>query len=146
MGHTSEDFDSVRVSIVVRAGAAAVWRGLTDGREDWWPDLEFDAAVGADLKESWDEDDGPHHAAGRVTEVVPRELLAFEWTEADWPNHLHVRIELDDHDDLTEIVVTETGFEAIVAHPDLRHAHEESWHFHLENLRDALRFAPTSHD
>jgi uncharacterized protein YndB with AHSA1/START domain len=141
VGNTGDDTDSAQASIVIRARADDVWRALTAGRKDWWPDLEFDSVVGAVVRETWDEDDGQHSAIGSVSEVVPKRVIAFEWSEADWPHPLEVRIVLDDHDDLTEVTVVETGFDALVDHPELRHAHEDSWHFHLGNLADAARTA-----
>lgn len=129
--------DSVSVAHVVAASPAVVWRALTAGRAQWWPDLRFDAVVGAPLVETWVEAGQQRQAHGVVTRCDEAELLAFRWREDGWSAPLEVRFRLEAHDLGTSVTLTETGFRRADVSPTLADEHEEGWRYHLTRLARA---------
>ena len=129
--------DGVRVTLRIAAGAEAVWHALTVGRSAWWPDMVFEAAVGAPLTESWIEHDERREASGTVTAADRSRLLSFDWREPDWRASTHVSIELAESGAATEVTITETGFADAGTSAALVAEHAEGWRFHLGRLRDA---------
>ena len=69
----SDQSQSSENDLVVVAESTAsvwsVWRSLTAEHIQWWPDMQFDAILGAPLHETWAEDGVEHDATGQVVEV-----------------------------------------------------------------------------
>jgi uncharacterized protein YndB with AHSA1/START domain len=122
------------VSARTQASPTTAWRALTVDRHRWWPELEFDAEVGAALRETWTEDGVERSADGVVTEVVPPTTLAFAWRQPGWAAPLDVRFSIDRCHEGTTVTITETGFARLTAGASLRREHEEGWNHHLAIL------------
>ncbi len=129
--------DSVRVAHVVAAPPDAVWRALTVDRAEWWPDLRFDAVIGAPLVETWIEAGRQRQAAGLITRCDEPELLAFRWREDGWSAPLEVTFRLEPNGSATSVTITETGFRRANVSPTLADEHEEGWSYHLTRLARA---------
>lgn len=125
------------VTLRIEAAQGRVWRALTVDRSRWWPEMVFDAVVGASLVETWVEDGEVLQASGTITTVDAPRLLAFEWSEPAWQGNLTVRVRLAPVTQGTEVSITEEGFASIQAQSSLASEHEEGWLYHLERLRDA---------
>lgn len=126
--------DSVSVALVVAATPDVVWRALTVDRAEWWPDLRFDAVVGAPLVETWIEAGQQRQAHGFVTRCEEPELLAFRWREDGWAAPLEVRFALEPRGSATSVTIMETGYRRADVPPTLADEHEEGWRYHLTQL------------
>jgi uncharacterized protein YndB with AHSA1/START domain len=129
--------DSVSVAHVVAATPDVVWRALTVDRVTWWPDLRFDAAVGAPVVETWIEAGRQRQAHGVVTRCEEPGVLAFRWREDGWAAPLEVTFRLEPHGAATSVTITETGFRHAGVPPTLADEHEEGWSYHLTRLARA---------
>lgn len=129
-----------QVSATVRIGVAPdeVWTVLTADRATWWPEMVFDARVGAPLVETWIDGGELHRASGVVTVAAPPALLGFEWREPGWLAPLSVLVRIAPVDGGgTEATITESGFAQAGTPDGLPFAHEEGWRHHLGRLRAA---------
>jgi len=130
--------DRVSTSLTIEAFPDKVWRILTTDRSAWWPEMEFDAAPGAPLVETWVENGVSLQAQGAVTAAEPPHLLAFQWTEPSWTRDLTVRVRLVAVGENTEVTITEQGFVSAGTPPTLPSQHEAGWRHHLQELRKAV--------
>jgi uncharacterized protein YndB with AHSA1/START domain len=126
--------DSLTAGSSSAAPVERVWELLTTRRAEWWPEMLFDPFIGAPLRETWDVDGAEYSAEGTVTEVIPGDLLAFEWSEPGWPNPLLVRIELRSREGRTWVTLTESGFGSFDDDDRLSAEHLQGWSFHLARL------------
>lgn len=129
--------DTVTVSATINAPRERVWRLLTVDRHVWWPDMRFDAVVGAPLRETWMDGEHEASATGNVTRCDEPRLLAFEWREPRWHRPLEVEIRLTTSGASTVVILTETGFSHAGTAPSLPAEHEDGWRYHLARLTDA---------
>jgi uncharacterized protein YndB with AHSA1/START domain len=126
--------NDLMVSLVTTAKSSVVWRSLTDGRTDWWPEMEFAAVPGAQLREVWVEEGIEHEAVGRVLVVKADSELSFNWIEPSWSSPLQVRFSIDPAFSGTRISVTESGFGGLPGGDALASEHAKGWRFHLARL------------
>ena len=92
----------VKREIVLPAEPDEVWSALTDSErlEEWFAnDVELDPEPGGEGVFRWDDGEERHAV---VEEAVPGRRFAFTWDES------HVAIELEEVDEGTRVVVTET--------------------------------------
>ncbi len=137
--------DAVLLEVTIEASAGRVWQALTAGREAWWPELVFDAAVGSPLVETWWEDGRRATAHGTVTRCEPRARLAFAWRQAMWRADLHVDIRLASAGapaGFTEVTLAETGFSTAGTGQSLVDEHDAGWRYHLTRLKRASEGLP----
>jgi uncharacterized protein YndB with AHSA1/START domain len=127
--------DAVSATAAIGADADRVWRFLTTERDAWWPDMRFEAVVGAPLVETWIEDGQQRTATGEVAQCEPPRVLAFRWSEASWRHPLDVVISLRTEPDVTVVTITETGFATASTPVALPDEHEEGWRYHLEQMK-----------
>lgn len=128
--------DAVTVETTIDAPVEIVWRFLTAERRTWWPQMRFDAAVGAPLIETWTDEGRTATATGTVTRCTAPHVLGFAWTEPGWLHPLEVIIELSPDGPATAITLTESGFSpAPHPSPSLAAEHEEGWRYHLARLK-----------
>ena len=88
--------------IVLPAPVEEVWAALTEPErlEEWFAnDVELDAAEGGEGSFRWDDGEERHAV---VEEAVPGRRFAFTWDDG------HVAIELEEVEEGTRVVVTET--------------------------------------
>lgn len=133
-GTTADNRDGLVVSADTAATADVVWRALTQERAEWWPDMHFDAIVGAPLREVWTEDGAQREATGRVIDVSDGRALTFEWSESARPSPLQVTFTIEPTATGTGVSVSETGFRGLPDGDALREEHAEGWQFHLSQL------------
>ena len=133
--HASADY--VSVSLSIDASPREIWGALATAKHEWWPDMTFEAIVGAPLVERWMDGDKEKVASGTVTHAEAPHMLAFEWTEPEWGSATAVRITLESIDRHTKVSLVESGFCTIAGGPEIRAAHEEGWRYHLDRLRAA---------
>lgn len=133
-GSTADSRDRLVVSADTTAAADVVWRALTEERDAWWPDMQFDAVVGAPLREVWTEDGAQREATGQVIDVSDGRALTFEWSETEWLAPLQVTFVLESTASGTRVSVSETGFRGLLDGDRLREDHAEGWRFHLSQL------------
>ncbi|GAA4738151.1 hypothetical protein GCM10025783_05850 [Amnibacterium soli] len=126
--------DALTLTATARAQPAALWRSLTERREQWWPGMRFDAEPGAALREEWTEDGQVRIATGVVLESSPGVRLAFAWQQPEWEAPLRVVFSLAPAPDGTVVRLHETGFAALGVGARLLGEHLEGWRFHLANL------------
>lgn len=117
-----------------------VWFALADRelRAAWWPDLDFEPAVGAPLTEYWAEGDASRDAVGEIDVLVAGHALGFGWRDRAEPQLTRVLISLVSDSGETVLSVAETGFDVF---PDGAHRvriSHESWDAHLDDLAAAL--------
>lgn len=130
----AENRDGLVVSVDAAVTADVVWRALTQERAEWWPDMHFDAIVGAPLREVWIEDGVEREAAGQVIEVTDGRALAFVWSETARPSPLQVTFTMEPTALGTRVSVSEMGFLGVPDGDALREEHTEGWQFHLSQL------------
>ncbi|MCU1404190.1 MAG: hypothetical protein JWQ43_493 [Glaciihabitans sp.] len=116
------------------ATPSAVWRSLTEGRLDWWPEMQFEAVAGASLREAWNEAGSEREAVGHVSEIHAGRSLAFHWIESSWSSPLQVRFSTVATTGGARITVRESGFRELAAGDALVAEHIEGWQFHLARL------------
>ena len=121
----------------VEAAIDVVWRFLTVERAAWWPDLRFEARVGAALIETWNDDGREASATGIVTRCAAPTLLAFRWSEPSWEHPLEVVIHLVGRRRSTSVTIHETGFVCARTPASLPDEHEEGWQYHLARWKSA---------
>jgi uncharacterized protein YndB with AHSA1/START domain len=93
--------------VVFDAPPAEVWEALTDPErlEEWFAnDVEFDLDRGGVFR--W-EDGEVRHAI--VEEVEPERRLALRWWDPSAPEESEVTFTLDETEEGTKLVVTETA-------------------------------------
>lgn len=101
--------------------------------------MDFEAAVGAPLLETWTECGVILHARGVVTAVEPPLFLAFDWTEPSWSGSLSVEVRLIPNGESTEVTIIEQGFLRAGTPLTLPAQHEAGWREHLRQLSDAVQ-------
>jgi len=92
----------VKREIVLPAEPDEVWSALTEPErlEEWFAnDVELDPEPGGEGVFRWDDGEERHAV---VEEAIPGRRFAFTWDES------HVTIELEEVDEGTRVVVTET--------------------------------------
>lgn len=93
----------VKREIVLPAGTDEVWSALTEAErlEEWFAnEVELDPEPGGEGVFRWDDGEERHAV---VQEVVPGRRFAFTWDES------RVAIELEEVDEGTRVIVTETA-------------------------------------
>lgn len=133
-GSTADSRDGLVVSAETAAAADVVWRALTQERAEWWPDMHFDAIVGAPLREVWIEDGAQREATGQVIDVSDGRALTFEWSETERPSPLQVTFTIEPTATGTRVSVSETGFRGLTDGDALCEEHTKGWQFHLSQL------------
>ena len=133
---TDDRSTSEKLTVLSEAKATgfAVWEALTVGREQWWPEMQFDPVVGSPVRETWFENGKERSAVGQVIEVDPGRVLSFDWRELAWPAPLRVRFSIEDEGDRCKVAVTESGFESLANGTALRTEHQAGWSYHLARL------------
>lgn len=125
------------MEVRVDAPREVVWRFLTAERDEWWPEMRFEAAVGSPLVQTWIEDGVQSTATGHVTRCDEPQLLAFEWAEPGWSSPLDVEIRLTSEGTSTSVALIETGFARARTPISLPDEYEEGWRYHLARLQRA---------
>ena len=138
-------FDGVSVRRMLRARRARVFEAWT--RADWmarwfFPGDGWTAAVTSDLKvggryevDMRDKEGVRHMQFGEYREIVPVSRLVFTWNCPELAvTGSVVTIELTDHGDRTELVLTHQ----LPPDPKIRRGHEEGWMGCLGNLEKML--------
>jgi uncharacterized protein YndB with AHSA1/START domain len=138
--------DSVTVEMSIGARVEVVWRSLTTERHAWWPEMRFEAVVGAPLVETWIDDGHETSATGKVTHCTEPHLLGFRWIEPGWTHPLDVEMRLVPEGRSTSVTLTETGFAHAGTSPSLPIEHEEGWRYHLTRLKQASEGAAVRRD
>lgn len=126
--------EPVIVERVYHAPINIVWEAITspDKMKQWYfPMLEeFEPEPGFETRF-----DVPHNGKifvhiWKVTEVVPKRKISYEWKFGGYPGDSVVSFELFPEDEGTRIVLTHTGIETFRGdlHPELdRHNFAEGW-------------------
>jgi len=89
------------------APAEEVWEALTDSErlEEWFAnDVDFDLERGGVFR--WDDGETRHAV---VEQVEPGRRLAIRWWDPEAPEESEVTFTLDETEDGTRLVVTETA-------------------------------------
>lgn len=127
--------DDIRLEILVRCPAVRVWAVFADGREAWWPAMDFAAVPGAPVRERWGAAGAVLAAEGAVTDVVPGRLLAFRWSEPDWKAETTVTFTFDPDGAGTRVGLVESGFAALSDGGPVAAEHIAGWAAHLQRLK-----------
>ena len=142
---TTTDGDAIVAEIAIHAPAERVFAALTDPRQrvQWWGaagkfqvnHMESDLRPGgAWLMQGLGGGDQPFTLRGEYVTVEPPRVLAFTWnTEWGEPPTL-VRFDLDEHDGVTTVKLTHSGFAAGAARDRY-----QGWPWLLALLRSHLQ-------
>ena len=102
-----EDPVEVVREVTFDAPAEEVWEALTDSErlEEWFAnDVDFDLERGGVFR--WDDGETRHAV---VEQVEPGRRLAIRWWDPEAPEESEVTFTLDETEDGTRLVVTETA-------------------------------------
>jgi uncharacterized protein YndB with AHSA1/START domain len=116
-----------------RADLMARWFFPGDG---WTASVTSDLTVGGRYEvDMRDKEGAQHRQFGEYREIVPVSRLVFTWNcpELGVANSV-VTVELFDHGDRTELVLTHT----LPPDPKIRQGHEEGWNGCIGNLEKML--------
>jgi uncharacterized protein YndB with AHSA1/START domain len=131
------DVLQIQERTVVRSQPQRVWELIVDSedRVHWWPYLDLEAREGGEVREVRTGDDGPEVTLGVVVEVLPGDRLVFAWKDEGWTSPTTVQIVVSAHDDGTEVVVAESGFERLNGAEGVAEGRHEEWTKLLSYLR-----------
>jgi uncharacterized protein YndB with AHSA1/START domain len=127
----------VQLTTIIRAQPQRVWELLTDAEDrlHWWPYLDIDVREGGEVREVWQHEHGTTVTIGRVLAIESGRLLRFAWQDPAWSTPTTVEIAVSAGESGSEVMVTETGFEALEGAESLLQEHKAGWIMHLEDLR-----------
>jgi uncharacterized protein YndB with AHSA1/START domain len=112
--------EAIVIERTFKAPVAQVWKALTDVEEmrRWYFDLkEFKPEVGFDFEFVVEHEGVSYHHLCRVTEVIPRQRIAYTWRYKGEPGDSLVTFELFPEGDQTRLKLTHTGIETFPKTP-----------------------------
>ena len=111
---------AVVVERTLNASVAKVWKALTDVDQmrEWYFDLkEFKPEVGFEFEFVVEHEGNKYHHLCCITEVVPKEKIAYTWRYEGEPGESLVTFELSAEGEKTRVKVTHTGIETFPKTP-----------------------------
>lgn len=135
----------VKASRVIPANEAEVWETLTsrEGMKAYMMGADVEAVwrVGGSIVMRGEYDGKPFEDYGEVRSFEPWRRLSYTHTSSAAPDQTHVvTIELEPHDDWTEVIVTQENADGSATEADERRQadYEKTWSKILEDLADAV--------
>jgi uncharacterized protein YndB with AHSA1/START domain len=127
--------DDIRLEVLIRCPADRTWTAFAEGKDTWWPSMEFAAVPGTPVRERWEIEGIVLTAEGEVDVVVPGRRLTFRWSEPGWEAQTTVTFTFHADDGGTRVALVESGFAALSDGGPLAAEHVAGWAGHLRRLK-----------
>jgi uncharacterized protein YndB with AHSA1/START domain len=116
----TQSSEAVILERTLNAPVAKVWKALTDVDQmrQWYFDLkEFKPQVGFEFEFVVEHEGNTYHHLCRVTEVIPRQKIAYTWRSKGEPGNSLVTFELFAEGDKTRLKLRHSGIETFPKTP-----------------------------
>jgi uncharacterized protein YndB with AHSA1/START domain len=116
----TQSSEAVILERTLNAPVAKVWKALTDVDQmrQWYFDLkEFKPQVGFEFEFVVEHEGNTYHHLCRVTEVIPRQKIAYTWRYKGEPGNSLVTFELFAEGDKTRLKLRHSGIETFPKTP-----------------------------
>jgi uncharacterized protein YndB with AHSA1/START domain len=116
----TQSSEAVILERTLNAPVAKVWKALTDVDQmrQWYFDLkEFKPQVGFEFEFVVEHEGNTYHHLCRVTEVIPRQKIAYTWRYKGEPGNSLVTFELFAEGDKTRLKLRHRGIETFPKTP-----------------------------
>ncbi len=121
----SQPSDAIIIEQLLNAPVGKVWEAITELRhmKSWYMNAltDFRAEAGFETRFTVHHEGKEFIHLWKVTEVIPRKRISYEWKYAGYPGNSLVIFELSALDRRTKVKLTHTGLESFLPdrHPEL---------------------------